>query len=519
VFASMLAIIVASAPMSMYTFQRYDNADNAHGRWNTSAVSFLGRMGSVDACERACVAALGSDPTAGCTAFTYYAEGHYRADLVGSCYGDNASGYWRPFYSDLGAPDQWGNVTSGQNAPSRFRTPCLGAADCSFNGKCSKGFCACYPQWMGRHCGQLNLVPTARDAGLQTREPSTGERASSWGGSVVRGDDGVYHMYAAEMTHHCGIVVWLSNSQIRHAVSTRPDGPFVARDVAEGVWGHEPTAARAPSGEYVLFWTASFGKDVPCSKIPCENCKDGDSTIDASVDPHCLPDTRCTHRVPLLTYMSYATDPSGPWSEPVAIPSPENMGDTNFAPIIRQDGSLVALGRPPWVWRAAHWKNASSYTFEKAAGGRSIDGEDPFLYVDPREPSILHGLSHAGGWDSSGGHVWSEDGGKTWSGFEDVAAYGSRIEYEEGEAGDGSGGGRSYTSLSRRERPHLIFDVDGLPVALTNGATDAWPCTHPENCPRDHCFTALQRLKQTETPEQGRGATLSDNAQRTTARH
>ena len=80
----------------------------------------------------------------------------------------------------------------------------------------------------------------------------------------------------------------------------------------------------------------------------------------------------------------------------------------------------------------------------------------------------------------------SADDGLTWHGHADVAAYGSLITYTDG----------GSASLSRRERPHLVFDAHGLPVALTNGATDAWPCTHPETCPRDHCFTALQRLNQ-----------------------
>ena len=60
------------------------------------------------------------------------------------------------------------------------------------------------------------------------------------------------------------------------------------------------------------------------------------------------------------------------------------------------------------------------------------------------------------------------------------------IQYEDG----------TYASLSRRERPHLVFNADGTPAALTNGATESWPCTHPETCPKDHCFTSLQRLYQ-----------------------
>jgi len=233
----------------------------------------------------------------------------------------------------------------------------------------------------------------------------------------------------------------------------------------------------------VLFWTAHFGRDVPCSRSACEDCRGGGTTVGGD----CLPDTRCTYSPPLLSYMSHAPGPAGPWSSPQVVPSPAGFeGDTNLAPVILRNGSLVGLGRPPWVWRADDWRNASTYSVQRAAGGSTVEGEDPFLYADPRTPGVLHALSHAGGWDSSGGHVWSTDGGHTWSGFPSVAAYGSLIRYSDG----------THASLSRRERPHLIFDKRGIAVALTNGATDHWPCTHPEVCPRDHCFTALQRINQ-----------------------
>ena len=482
-------MMAATAPR----FLTYENADNAHARWNTSGVALLGHVHSHLECRALCLKRLGDDATNGCTAYTWYHPGHYRATLSRACYGDQATGYWRPFYSDIGGdPTLYGNVTSGQNDPFAYRTPCSGKADCSYNGKCGGGktaknrICECFPQWMGKNCGQLALMPTARDAGLQTKDGRG--RVSSWGGSVVRGDDGKYHMYAAEMTNDCGIVVWLSNSRIRHAVSSAgPDGPYEAHDVAEGLWGHEPTAARAPTGEYVLYWTADLSKEVPCTKIPCDHCSNGESTGVLANASHCLPDTQCTYRPPLRSYMSYAKHADGPWSAPQMVPSPPGFpGDTNLAPIIKGDGSLLGLGRPPWIWRAADWRNLSTYTVEKAQSGQTIEGEDPFLYVDPREPTVLHALSHAGGWDSSGGHVWSDDDGVTWSGHSDVAAYSSLIMYDDGTA----------ASLSRRERPHLVFDASGVPVALTNGVTTDWPCTHPEVCPKDYCHTALQRLRQ-----------------------
>ena len=116
-----------------------------------------------------------------------------------------------------------------------------------------------------------------------------------------------------------------------------------------------------------------------------------------------------------------------------------------------------------------------------------LPSKDPFLFVDPYNKSILHGLSHAGGWDPRGGHVWSTDNGVTWKRHDDApAAYGSRMEFLDG----------TSISRSRRERPHLVFDDNGVPLALTNGVTEAWPCNHPENCPADYCFTGLQNLNQ-----------------------
>jgi hypothetical protein len=474
--ASLMMTRVGGRPSQ---FLIYENADNARDRWDVQVS--LGDQANASACREACLAKLGPDATTGCTSFTFYHQTHY--DHAGECYGDN-TGSWHPFYSWLDSPQLWGNVTSGQNDPASFTTPCSDRNDCSYNGVCDGGVCKCYPQWMGRYCGQLHLVETPRTAGLQMSDAAG--LVSTWGGSVVRGDaEGTYEMYAAEMTHNTGIVVWLSNSRIRHARSTTgPAGPYVAQDVAFDVWGHEPTAVRAPSGEMVLFWTADFDStNVPCSRRQCANgSASGDTVLGES--PYCLPDTQCTYSTPLRSYMSWAADPTGPWSKPVLVPSPPHFdGDTNLAPIIREDGSLVGLGRPPWVWRATDWRDPSSYNVSQCAGG-TIDGEDPFLFVDSRDPSILHGLSHAGGWESSGGHVWSTDGGDTWQRHTDVAAYGSLIRYTDG----------SHASLSRRERPHLVLGADGVPVALTNGATLQWPCTHPENCPRDHCFTSLQLL-------------------------
>ena len=39
----------------------------------------------------------------------------------------------------------------------------------------------------------------------------------AWGGHAVLGDDGVWHGYFAEMTHHCTLSAWTTNSETVHA--------------------------------------------------------------------------------------------------------------------------------------------------------------------------------------------------------------------------------------------------------------------------------------------------------------
>jgi arylsulfatase A-like enzyme len=57
------------------------------------------------------------------------------------------------------------------------------------------------------------------------------ETHSIWGGSVVKGDDGLYHMFYARWPKELGWA-WVTDSEIAHAVAKTPFGPFKFKDVA-----------------------------------------------------------------------------------------------------------------------------------------------------------------------------------------------------------------------------------------------------------------------------------------------
>jgi hypothetical protein len=177
--------------------------------------------------------------------------------------------------------------------------------------------------------------------------------------------------------------------------------------------------------------------------------------------------------------MSFSQTPEGPWSEPVLVPAP-SKGDTNLACIIRRNSSLSCLGRPGiGMMHATDWRNVSTYQWSGFEG--SIQGEDPMVWQDstPDGKEMLHAVTHGGGWgDPFGFHYWSLDGGFTWAGT------GTKV-YENKVAV--AGGGPDLV-LSRRERPHVVLNAKGKLLALTNGVTEAWPCTLIPNVPdRPNC--------------------------------
>jgi hypothetical protein len=111
--------------------------------------------------------------------------------------------------------------------------PCNSCTDdsgCSYNGKCHAGVCMCDLAWRGACCTELAFRPAVKGAGLHTIE-ADGHNTSSWGGSVLCDNStGVYHMWAAEMTQHCGIGAWTENSRIIHATSPTADGTYTRSD-------------------------------------------------------------------------------------------------------------------------------------------------------------------------------------------------------------------------------------------------------------------------------------------------
>lgn len=143
---------------------------------------------------------------------------------------------------------------------------------------------------------QISFGKVSRDAVF-----SGGDSISHWGASVVKGPDSLYHMFYSRWPRKIGWE-WVTYSEIAHAVSDSPFGPFEFVDVTlpergpeywDGSCTHNPTV-HAMNGKYYLYYMGNYGD----KKIVCEPGK-------AKIN--------WLHRNNQRIGVAEASHPNGPW--------------------------------------------------------------------------------------------------------------------------------------------------------------------------------------------------------------
>ncbi|KAJ9459687.1 hypothetical protein DIPPA_16830 [Diplonema papillatum] len=402
----------------------------------------------------------------------------------------------------------WASVVAAQ---------CQSYANCSLNGQCIDGVCQCEAAWYGPQCDMLVRRPADLTAGFHS--PHNGGKTSSWGGSVLRDENGTYHMYSSVMALECGINYWEPNSMVVHATAQAPAGPYVQKSTIELPFAHEPNVVRGPNGEYVIYMLLRN----PNGFI-LYNCT-GPNITEATGDGEGVSYGRgattgdCPVPPARSTYMVWSDYPDGPWSDPVLVLKPWNGSmwnncpaeiDTNLAMAIRADGSAVGIWRKctnnatgpceagcctfPRMLTASNWKDPTTYEANSDTvlfpDMKPFGAEDPFVWLDETDPNGIHVIFHdeqgATRSSANGTHAYSPDNGATW-------VYGSNLAYNNSVETVGG----TTMLYARREHPHLVFNEHGQPVVITNGVQEldaSMNCTADPQCSRS--YTLAQPLGQ-----------------------
>ena len=348
---------------------------------------------------------------------------------------------------------------------------CKDDVDCSLNGDCIGGVCACDAAWSGHpSCDVL-----AFDTPAQTRDLGYHNASgySSWGGNAVLDDgDGLHHLFVAQFANHCELGDWGSTSLIVRAVSsTGPAGPFAwAQDVILP-FAHNPTVRKLPSGAgYVLYMIGGTRNPQP------KNCSNSSSTVAAATAAAAAVDD------PLIgtsIRASFAPSVTGPWTTPVPINFTNHSpllwrGGTNPSPHVHPDGSVTLAFQMQPQDSSKHWElvgvaTASSWRGPftlvspdpvTPGGPLCVAGrdEDPFLWQSPRGYHIVtHGMCPTAVHQAH--YKFSLDG-ITWV-TSPRQTYPYRVDYADG----------GSTALLRVERPQLAFAVHDAATGTFSNAT------------------------------------------------
>jgi hypothetical protein len=164
-----------------------------------------------------------------------------------------------------------------------------------------------------------------------------------WGSAVIKGDDGKYHMYVSRwpkfLPFHPG---WMMASEIVHAVSDTPEGPYEFVDVALPARGPEYWDGRSTHNPRILKYKDTYVLIYTGSTNPFDDVTNADTLTLASAFTTV---GRANKRIGMATSKS----PYGPWERrdhPILETKPGTFYSfltSNPSPWINEDGSVIML--------------------------------------------------------------------------------------------------------------------------------------------------------------------------------
>ena len=295
-----------------------------------------------------------------------------------------------------------------------------------------------------------------------------------WCGSVLRGEDGRYHMFAARWPKTLSFWPhYFMLSEVVHATADTPEGPYEFQEVAlpargEGCWDgrmtHNPTIHKWGDTYLLYYIGATFGGPLPTPATPVA---DGAPLVG---------EIYRALRIGLATAKSL----DGPWERrdaPILEPRPgrwDGALTTNPSPCVLPDGSVLLMYRSQaedggllhlGLARAEHFEGPYERLSDEPVLNFDAQGEhveDPCLWWEAGQFHVLckdlkGGLSGERG---AGVYATSPDA-LHWTLADPPRSYARTVRWEDG----------TQTTLGQLERPQVLMQ-DGRSTHLFLAAAD-----------------------------------------------
>ncbi|WP_294587725.1 glycoside hydrolase family protein [uncultured Bacteroides sp.] len=319
---------------------------------------------------------------------------------------------------------------------------------------------------------QKSQNPLFHNLGKASRTPAfESEGYWVWGSSVVKGEDGKYHMFVSRfpksLPFHPG---WMVASEIVHAVSDVPQGPYKFSDVALPARGSQYWDGRSTHNPRILKQNGKYYLIYMGSTHPFADPTYKQLTLDS---PWCIVG-RSNKRIG----MAVADSPYGPWKrmdEPILKTKANTFYSfltSNPSPIIQEDGSVMMI----FKGRSYKGNDGNSEMSLGMAYAPSIEGpyqvlnndqpifqvdgqgeaEDPYLWKDKDGYHAIfkdHVSKFTG--ERGGGVMAHSKDGIRWTVDKNPKAYSRTVEYSDGKV----------EMQGQLERPFILFE-DGKPAYI-----------------------------------------------------
>ena len=318
------------------------------------------------------------------------------------------------------------------------------------------------------------MLPAPRSGGFRM------EGYWVWCGSVIKGEDGYFHMFASRwpktLPMHPG---WIVGSEVVRAASETPEGPYEFQEVVlparnaeywDGRMTHNPHITKHKD-TYILFYTGSTH--------PFVDVKHGEKF--GVEDPRCIVG-RSNKRIGIAISKSIF----GPWErfdKPILPTRPDKFDSfltSNPAPCVNDDGSVLlvykarAYTHQPYTGEL-HGKMTIGVAYAQHYSGsykvltdstifpvEKCHIEDPFIWKGQHGYELIAKDMEGTvcGEKHSGIYSYSSDG-LNWEVIDGLKAYSRSIKWDDG----------SEQVMGSLERPFVLFQ-EGEPTHMFFATAD-----------------------------------------------